>query len=157
MDGLSEIMAWASSGFAIASAIYTLAMGVRYDKNIKRMDERIKDFQLEEYRRKECENKKALLRAEVFHIEGNWKVSVTNYGKAQARNIRLISADLNVESGRIHIMNEDIIPYPILNTNDRFYIDLCIMESHNVKPVIRLVWDDDSGTDNSVSQALCLC
>ena len=39
-------MAWVSSGFAMASAIYTLAMGIRYDKNIKRMDEKIKDFQL---------------------------------------------------------------------------------------------------------------
>ena len=35
MNELSEIMAWVSSGFAMASAIYTLAMGIRYDKNIK--------------------------------------------------------------------------------------------------------------------------
>lgn len=157
MNELSEIMAWVSSGFAMASAIYTLAMGIRYDKNIKRMDEKIKDFQLDEYRRKEHEDKRALLRAEVFHIEGKWKVSITNYGKSQARSIRLISADLTVESGGIHIMNEDITPYPMLNMNDRFYIDLCLTERHNIKPVIRLEWDDDSGVDNSVTQALCLC
>lgn len=157
MDGLSEIAAWVSSGLAIASTLFTIIMGIRYDKNIKRMDEKIKDFQLEEYRRKEGESKKALLRAEVFHIEGKWKVSVTNYGKSKARNIRLISSDLTVESGKIRIMNEGITPYPILNTNDRFYIELYLMESHNIKPVIQLVWDDDSGADKSVTQALCLC
>lgn len=157
MNELSEIMAWVSSGFAMASAIYTLAMGIRYDKNIKRMDEKIKDFQLEEYRRREHESKKALLRADVFHIEGKWKVLITNCGKSQARNIRLESADLTVESGRIRIMNDGITPYPMLNMNDKFYIDLCLMERHNIKPVVRLVWDDDSGADNSVTQALCLC
>lgn len=157
MDGLSEIAAWISSGLAIASTLFTIVMGIRYDKNIKKMDEKIKDFQLEEYRRKESESKKALLRAEVFHIEGKWEISIMNCGKSQARNIRLTSSDLTVESGKIHIMNEGITPYPMLNTNDRFYIELYLMEGHNMKPVIRLTWDDDSGADKSVTQALCLC
>lgn len=157
MNGASEIMAWVSSGFAVASALFTIVMGIRYDRNIKQMDERIKDFQLDEYKRKEEDGKKALLRAEVFHIENTWKISVINEGKSQARNIRVISNDLTAESGRIQIMNEPMIPYPILNKNDRFYLDLCLMESYNIKPVIHLIWDDDYGINRTVTQALCLC
>lgn len=144
-------------GFAIASTVFTLFMGIRYEKNIKRMDEKIKDFQLEEYRRKEEEEKKAILRAEVFHIGKGWKVSIINEGKCQARNIRIISSDLTSETGRIHIMNEPIVPYPVLNRNDRFYLDLCLMQGHNIKPTIHLVWDDDFGTNRTITQSLCLC
>lgn len=150
-------MGWVGSGFAIASAVFTLFMGIRYEKNIKRMDEKIKDFQLEEYRRKEEEEKKALLRAEAFHIGDEWKVSIVNEGRCQARNIRIISTDLTTESGRIRIMNEPVIPYPVLNRNDRFYLSLYLMEFHNIKPVIHLVWDDDFGTNRTIKQSLCLC
>lgn len=157
MDGLTDIMAWTGSGFAIASALFTLFMGIRYEKNIKRMDEKIKDFQLEEYRRKEEEEKKAILRAEVFHIGKEWKISIINEGMCQARNIRIMSSDLTSENGRIQIMNEPIIPYPVLNRNDRFYLNLYLMEFHNIKPVIHLVWDDDSGINRTITQSLCLC
>lgn len=99
MEDLNNIMGWVGSGFAIASTIYTLAMGIRYDKNIKRLDEKIKDFQLDEYKRREEEGKKALLRSEVFHVGKEWKVSIINEGLCQARNIRIISGDLTHESG----------------------------------------------------------
>lgn len=157
MGGLNDIMGWVGSGFAIASAVFTLFMGIRYEKNIKRMDEKLKDFQLEEYRRKEEEEKKAILRAEVFHIGKEWKISIINEGRCQARNIRIMSNDLTSESGKIQIMNEPIIPYPILNRNDRFYLNLYLMEFHNIKPVIHLVWDDDYGTNRTITQSLCLC
>lgn len=157
MDGLNDIMGWVGSGFAIASAVFTLFMSIRYEKNIKRMDEKLKDFQLEEYRRKEEEEKKAILRAEVFHIGKEWKISIINEGRCQARNIRIISSDLTSETGRIQIMNEPIIPYPVLNRNDRFYLNLYLMEFYNIKPVIHLVWDDDYGINRTITQSLCLC
>lgn len=150
-------MGWIGTGFAIASAVFTLFMGIRYEKNIKRMDEKIKDFQLEEYRRKAEEEKKAMLRADVLHIGKSWKVAIFNEGKAQARNVRFVPPDMDSASGGIMIMNEGITPYPILNRNDRFYLDLCLMQGHHIKPTIHLIWDDDSGEDRAITQVLCLC
>ena len=80
-----------------------------------------------------------------------------NEGVAPARNVRLLSPGLTPEEGRIKIMNESILPYPILNRNDRFYLDLCLMEFHDIKPFIQLFWDDDYDVDRNIIQALCLC
>lgn len=153
----SNVLAGLSAGIALASSVYTLVMGIRYDKSVKKMDEAIKKFQLSEYRKQEEESKKAKLRAEVFHIGNEWKVSIINEGKGQARNVRIQSEDLNVEEGGIYIFNGPIVPYPVLNTNDRFYLDLALAEFRNIKPTMNIIWDDDSGSDRSVFQALCLC
>lgn len=157
MDDLSNIISGISLGVAFISAAFTGFMFYRYDKRLKEQEQKINDFQLDEYTRKEAESKKALLRAEAFHINGDWKVSIQNDGVAPARNIRLLSPDLTTEKGRIKIMNEPIFPYPILNKNDRFYLDLCLMEYHSIKPVIQLFWDDDSDINRNITQTLCLC
>lgn len=157
MDDVSNVIAGMSAGIAFISAIFTGFMFYRYDKRLKEQEQKINDFQLREYAQKEIESKKALLRAEVFHINGEWKISIQNDGIASARNIRILSSDLTPEGGRIKIMNEPILPYPILNRNDRFYLDLCLMEFHSIKPVINLFWDDDYDANRSLTQALCFC
>jgi len=157
MDDLSNIIAGISAGVAFISAIFTGFMFYRYDKRLKEQEQKINDFQLKEYARKEIESKKASLRAEVFCINGEWKIMIQNEGVAPARNVRLLSPGLTPEEGRIKIMNESILPYPILNRNDRFYLDLCLMEFHDIKPVIQLFWDDDCDVDRNIIQALCLC
>lgn len=157
MDDLSNIIAGISAGVAFISAIFTGFMFYRYDKRLKEQEQKINDFQLKEYAQKEIESKKASLRAEVFCINGEWKVMIQNEGIAPARNVRLLSPDLTPEGGRIKIMNEPILPYPILNRNDRVYLDLCLMEAHSIKPVVNLFWDDDYDANRSLTQALCLC
>lgn len=157
MDDLSNIISGISLGVAFISAAFTGFMFYRYDKILKEQEQKINDFQLREYTQKEVESRKASLRAEVFIINGEWKVIIQNEGIAPAKNIRLISPDLTTDGGKIKIMNEPIFPYPILNRNDRFYMDLCLMEFHNIKPIINLFWDDDYDTNRSLTQVLCLC
>ena len=157
MNDLSNIIAGISTGVAFISAIFTGFMFYRYDKRLKEQEQKINDFQLKEYAQKEIESKKASLRAEAFCINGEWKVMIQNEGIASARNIRLLSPDLTPEGGRIKIMNEPILPYPILNRNDRVYLDLCLMEAHSIKPVVNLFWDDDYASNRNLKQALCLC
>jgi len=40
------------------------------------------------------------LKAEVFCINGEWKVMIQNEGIASARNVRLLSPDLTPEGGK---------------------------------------------------------
>lgn len=157
MDDLSNIIAGISAGVAFISSIFTGFMFYRYDKRLKEQEQKINDFQLKEYAQKEIESKKASLRAEVFYINGEWKVMIQNVGIASARNIRVLSSGLTTEAGQIKIMNEPVLPYPILNRNDRFYLDLCLMENHSIKPVVLLFWDDDYDINRSIEQVLCLC
>ena len=100
MDDLSNIIAGISAGVAFISAIFTGFMFYRYDKRLKEQEQKINDFQLKEYAQKEIESKKASLKAEVFCINGAWKVMIQNEGIASARNVRLLSPDLTPEGGK---------------------------------------------------------
>lgn len=154
MDDLSNFIAGASMAISFVSMLGALAVYIVHEKMIKAQTKLINDFQLAEYKKKQEDEKKASLRAEIYKMGDNWRVIVQNEGVAPAKNIRLVSDDLNIKNG-IVVINQEIVPFPILNRNDRFHIDIGLTEGCNMKPTIELIWNDDFSYDRSVSQALC--
>ena len=122
---------------------------------MKEQEKALYDFQISEYKRKEEESKKAILRVDVITIANEWKVIITNEGESPAKNIRMESQEMNHDNGII-MYNEDVLPFPILNKGERIYIGLWLSLGYNTKPVIKLIWDDNFGIGRSVETALCL-
>lgn len=151
---MSLMLSVAGVVISLTSVAFSVWVYNKYDKRIKEQEEKLNRFQLEEYKAKVEDSKKAILRADAFILDGRWCILVRNNGMSPARNIRILFDE--DDKGGIEFATPSLLPYPILNMNDSFRLRLSTMIGHNIKPVIWMLWDDESSNDRFVEQSLCL-
>mgnify|MGYP001289211441 CR=1 FL=1 len=155
----SEIIALGSLLIAIASFAFSGWKIRAQQKQINKLDIKIKTEDIEQRRR-------ACIRAEIkveeyFDNKGkrmrSYSILVTNIGIATAKNIRVESVIFdNQQSGIFVRIPDGVLPYPILNHLDSFEIPISLMVGHIHVPEIAFTWDDDAGSDQKRIQVLDL-
>jgi hypothetical protein len=105
-------------------------------------------------RNKTIRSKRAIIRAKGYKSGGTWIVNIFNDGEATAKNIRLISKDIEDDDGICLRIEKGKLPYPLLNAGDGFEIFATLNDGRNPVPIIKFVWDDDYKKDNEREQVL---
>lgn len=155
-----ECSDWISLASLFISTVFG-AITILLGKKLKQQQLLINEQTISQNKRNEEKEKKALICATTFKAEdscyrkGGWRIRVFNKGEGVARNIRIISPDIEDENSRIELLIEQD-SYPILNKEDHFDIVMILYTGHKIAPIIKFVWDDDFGKDQFREQALNL-
>ena len=106
-------------------------------------------------RRDVINSKKAVIRAKGCKSGASWIVMIWNDGRATAKNIKMVSNDIEENYSEIDLMfPKDKFPYPLLNSGDGFEIRASLDGGRNPNPIIKFIWDDDFRKDNEREQVL---
>lgn len=148
----SDIIAFASMLIAGGAFLYTYLV----DKKVKVQELALYEIQLHKHKEEEIASKKAIIEAYVYESTRSRRMKVYNKGQASARNIRFISDDIEKEGSGIFMLNEKILPYPILHPQNSFEIRMQLVSGHNSAPKVKFIWDDDYGENQEREQILNL-
>lgn len=148
----SDIISLASLLVAIGSGIHSWCNG----KKLKKQQIQINEYTLSQNRRNEEKEKQALICANAFRTGNNgWRIRVFNNGEGTARNIRIVSDDIDKEKSGVTLRKESD-SYPLLNKGDHFDIVMVLFEGHIKSPIVKFTWDDEFGNGRERMQALDL-
>ena len=143
---LSDILSIA----AIVGSIYTY---FRTKKKIDNQQLAINEYTIEKNRKERQESLRANLRA--FRDKGQNRLIIQNIGQNTARNIRIEYNNLSQENG-FFVFDYGKFPYPMLNPADDIKIQCQLCAQVKSIPIITLIWDDESGTDQKKEQPIDL-
>lgn len=148
----SDIISLASLAVAVWSGIYSWCNG----KKLKKQQIQINEYTLSQNRRNEEKEKQALICANAFRTGNNgWRMRVFNNGEGTARNIRIVSDDIDKEKSGVTLRKESD-SYPLLNKGGHFDIVMTLYKGHIKSPIVKFIWDDDFGYGRERTQALDL-
>lgn len=160
--GYSDWIALGSLIVASLAIIGTLCTYIIHERKIKKQTQQINnqtqqinEYQLKKILEEEAKKAKAQIKANTFKSGNNWKIRIFNKG-AKAENIRFTSEDIAQKKSGITLLNTDILPYPLLDTEESFDISISLCEAHNPMPKIKLIWDDETEKDQEREQILDL-
>ena len=138
------------SVIAIVISTAALVWDFRLNRKVKKQE-----FQIN---RQLVENqKKAIVFAELHeNKKDNLILKISNRGEATAKNVRFISADMKgVSSGMWVSFPHGLNPRSSLLPGD-FYEAPVFNLNRKELPLVKLIWDDESGKNNEITQLLSL-
>ena len=144
---VSLIVALGALGFSVFTYF-------AHDRELKRQERIINDFQLSALAREEAELKKAQIRGNIIKTsaKGGRELRIFNAGKSQARNVKV--EWLNEENSVL--LQDDFSDIGVLTPQNyrAFHMALCMGHHDTMK--LRYTWDDDSAENNVYEEDLQL-
>lgn len=139
---------------ALAGWLYTWYV----DRKVKTQEIALNDIQLKRLKTEESDSKKAIIEANIYKSgKSSWKMKIYNKGKASAKNIRLLSDDIEKDGSRIDlIIHKETLPYVLLHPQTSFEIPVVLYSGHSRAPKIKFIWDDDYGDNQEREQILSI-
>ena len=143
-----EIISISLSVIAIAASAFTY---FKHDKKLKEQEQKINAHQLKQIADSEVEAKKAnIIGATHKNSQNATILTITNKGKAIARNIRVVGLD----DGKYCFYGPDLLPYEFLNPGDTFELKFTANLASLYKEKVTYYWDDDFMDNNHLEQII---
>lgn len=135
-------------------ALSALAYSWLTDKKLRKQQIEINDIELSKRKEEQEDKTKAIIEANTYKSGNTWRIKVYNKGKSTARNIQLISPDIERENSGIDLLIENNISYPFLHPQTSFEIKMVLYMGRINNPKVKFIWDDDFKERNEREQIL---
>ena len=143
-----DIISISLSVIAIAASAFTY---FKHDKKLKEQEQKINAHQLKQIADSEVEAKKAnIIGATHKNSQNATILTITNKGKATARNIRVVGLD----EGKYCFYGPNILPYEFLNPGDSFSLKFTANRDNLYQEKVTYYWDDDFANGNHLVQII---
>lgn len=108
-----------------------------------------------EFDKRRKEEKQAILKAEaVYTVNGKYRVTITNCGLCEARNI---VCDFNTPTlDGIDVQGEKIFPYSSLDTDKSLQVVFYAYDKKFNYAKFNVTWEDDFSKSNKKELTVCL-
>lgn len=150
MESFSSTISLLLSALSIFVSLCTYFI---HDRKLKKQEQLLNTYQLNQFKNEEQSNKKADIVGEISLLkEEQYLLRIQNKGKASAKNIRIDEFD--TENYCIH--NNAIIPYHCLNADEAFTLKIFRIGRSIPTMTITYIWDDDWNINRKKQQTIQL-
>lgn len=150
MESFSSTISLLLSALSIFVSLCTYFI---HDRKLKKQEQLLNTYQLNQFKNEEQSNKKADIVGEISLLkEEQYLLRIQNKGKASAKNIRIDEFD--TENYCIH--NNAIIPYHCLNADEAFTLKVFRIGRSIPTMTITYIWDDDWNINRKKQQTIQL-
>lgn len=140
---------------ALGALIFSFYTYFAHDRELKRQEKLINDFQLSALEREEAELKKAQIRGNIIPTssKGGRELRIYNSGKANAYNVRVVWTNSDDEST---FLLEDISNLGTLSPHNPRTFPISLNYGHYKTMNLRYIWDDEYQANNIFEENLQL-
>lgn len=150
MESFSSTISLLLSALCIFVSLRTYFI---HDRKLKKQEQLLNTYQLNQFENEEQSNKKADIVGEISLLKGEqYLLRIQNKGKASAKNIRI--EEFDTENYCIH--NNTIIPYHCLNADEAFTLKIFRIGRSIPTMTITYIWDDDWNINRKKQQTIQL-
>ncbi len=150
MESFSSTISLLLSALSIFVSLRTYFI---HDRKLKKQEQLLNTYQLNQFENEEQSNKKADIVGEISLLKGEqYLLRIQNKGKASAKNIRI--EEFDTENYCIH--NNTIIPYHCLNADEAFTLKFFRIGRSIPTMTIIYIWDDDWNINRKKQQTIQL-
>lgn len=130
------------SGIALLISIVSFCI---FDFRTKKLDVKIKRYELANYEQDAISRKKACLSISFkAKTKDSFFLIISNNGPVSAKNIKIEDAS---GDGTILTLCKELFPYEEIIPNDSCIVPLFLLSNTPNKVFFNITWDDESGTE----------